>query len=49
VDGGNRTISLLLSHYPPEESNNEDTLGNVKYAYSRDYHFVIRTSSELLR
>ncbi|UOQ53211.1 tRNA epoxyqueuosine(34) reductase QueG [Hymenobacter cellulosivorans] len=45
VDGAKSVISLLLNYYPaPEDQQpaDEDTLKISKYAYGRDYHFVIK-------
>ena len=43
VEGARSVISLLLNYYPPEEQQQpEDTLKVSKYAYGRDYHFVIK-------
>lgn len=43
VEGAKSVISLLLNYYPPEETQQpDDTLKVSKYAYGRDYHFVIK-------
>jgi len=43
VDGAKSVISLLFNYYPPaEEQQPDDTLKISKYAYGRDYHFVVK-------
>ncbi|SDR77378.1 tRNA epoxyqueuosine(34) reductase QueG [Christiangramia echinicola] len=41
VPGSKSVISLLLNYYP-HELQNEDSYKISKYAYGRDYHFVIK-------
>ena len=41
VPGSKSVISLLLNYYP-SEFQNEDSYKISKYAYGRDYHFVIK-------
>lgn len=41
VPGAKSVISLLFNYYP-EEKQREDTYKVSKYAYGRDYHFVIK-------
>ena len=41
VDGAKSVISLLLNYYP-HETQNADSYKISKYAYGRDYHFVIK-------
>ncbi|MET4108737.1 tRNA epoxyqueuosine(34) reductase QueG [Hymenobacter sp. UYP22] len=49
VDGARSVISLLLNYYPPEDQQQpEDTLKVSKYAYGRDYHFVIKDKLKTL-
>ncbi|RPD50091.1 tRNA epoxyqueuosine(34) reductase QueG [Hymenobacter sediminis] len=49
VDGAKSVISLLLNYYPPEEAQQpDDTLKVSKYAYGRDYHFVIKDKLKTL-
>ncbi|UOR05469.1 tRNA epoxyqueuosine(34) reductase QueG [Hymenobacter aerilatus] len=51
VDGAKSVVSLLLNYYPAEEdqqSNEPDTLKISKYAYGRDYHFVIKDKLKTL-
>ena len=49
VDGARSVISLLLNYYPAEEDQlPPDTLQISKYAYGRDYHFVIKDKLKTL-
>ncbi|RSK51311.1 tRNA epoxyqueuosine(34) reductase QueG [Hymenobacter rigui] len=49
VDGAKSVISLLLNYYPPEDQQQpDDTLKVSKYAYGRDYHFVIKDKLKTL-
>ncbi|MGP8215866.1 MAG: tRNA epoxyqueuosine(34) reductase QueG [Bacteroidia bacterium] len=41
VPGAKSVISLMLNYYPSEKQN-EDAPEISKYAYGRDYHFVIK-------
>ncbi len=41
VEGSKSVVSLLLNYYP-EETQREDSYKISKYAYGRDYHFVIK-------
>ena len=41
VDGAKSVISLLLNYYPSEEQN-PDSYKISKYAFGKDYHFVIK-------
>lgn len=41
VEGSKSVISLLLNYYP-EHKQREDSYKISKYAYGRDYHFVIK-------
>lgn len=48
VEGSKSVVSLLLNYYP-QEFQNEDAFKVSKYAYSQDYHFVIKDKlNELL-
>ena len=48
VDGAKSVISLMLNYYP-EEKQNDDAPKISKYAYGKDYHFVIKSKlKELL-
>lgn len=49
VDGAKSVVSLLLSYYP-SEIQNQNSYKISKYAYGRDYHFVIKDKlKDLLR
>ncbi|GAA4011821.1 tRNA epoxyqueuosine(34) reductase QueG [Hymenobacter fastidiosus] len=50
VDGAKSVVSLLLNYYPAEEDQQQDadTLKISKYAYGRDYHFVIKDKLKTL-
>lgn len=41
VDGAKSVVSLMMNYYP-EEKQNADAPKISKYAYGRDYHFVIK-------
>ncbi|MCP9198669.1 tRNA epoxyqueuosine(34) reductase QueG [Gramella sp. GC03-9] len=41
VPGSKSVISMILNYYP-EETQNKDSYKISKYAYGRDYHFVIK-------
>jgi len=41
MDGAKSVISLMLNYYP-EEKQNEEAPKISKYAYGKDYHFVIK-------
>lgn len=41
VPGAKSVVSLLFNYYP-EESQRDDTYKISKYAYGRDYHFVLK-------
>ncbi|TDN95598.1 epoxyqueuosine reductase [Salegentibacter sp. 24] len=47
VEGSKSVISLLLNYYP-EETQREDSYKISKYAYGRDYHFVIKNKLKQL-
>lgn len=42
VPGAKSVISLLFNYYPGNELNAEGNLKIAKYAYGKDYHFVIK-------
>ena len=49
MDGAKSVISLMLNYYP-EEKQNPDAPKISKYAYGKDYHFVIKDKlKELLQ
>src|SRR5699024_3171150 len=41
VPGAKSVVSLLFNYYP-EEKQSDDTYKVSKYAYGRDYHFVLK-------
>ncbi|MDT0293446.1 tRNA epoxyqueuosine(34) reductase QueG [Mesonia ostreae] len=47
VPGAKSVVSLLLNYYP-EEQQDDDTYKISKYAYGRDYHFVIKDKLKAL-
>lgn len=42
VDGAKSVVSLLLNYYPTEKQEDEEAPKISKYAYGKDYHFVIK-------
>lgn len=42
VPGAKSVVSLVLNYYPEERSSQEDDFKISKYAYGKDYHFVIK-------
>lgn len=49
VDGAKSVISLLLNYYPEQSQNDSGSPKISRYAYGKDYHFVIKDKlSELL-
>lgn len=42
VDGAKSVVSLLLNYYPEERQEDTDAPKISKYAYGKDYHFVIK-------
>ncbi|MEM7161934.1 MAG: tRNA epoxyqueuosine(34) reductase QueG [Bacteroidota bacterium] len=42
VDGCKSVVSLLLNYYPPEDQRDPEAPKISKYAYGKDYHFVIK-------
>jgi len=50
VDGAKSVVSLLLNYYPQETQADADAPKISKYAYGKDYHFVIKDKlKELMR
>ncbi|MEM7548166.1 MAG: tRNA epoxyqueuosine(34) reductase QueG [Bacteroidota bacterium] len=47
VPGAKSVISLLYNYFPKEELNQSDTYKISKYAYGKDYHFVIKEKLKL--
>lgn len=48
VEGSKSVISLLLNYYP-EKQQTENTFKVSKYAYGRDYHYVIKSKLRQLQ
>ena len=48
VDDAKSVVSLLLNYYPEEVQSEEDTPKISKYAYGKDYHFVIKDKLKTL-
>lgn len=48
VPGAKSVISLLLNYYPSERQTDENAPKISKYAYGKDYHFVIKEKLNLL-
>jgi len=42
VDDAKSVVSLLLNYYPEEQQNDLDAPKLSKYAYGKDYHFIIK-------
>jgi len=42
VDNAKSVVSLLLNYYPEQQQENDDAPKISKYAYGKDYHFVIK-------
>ena len=42
VEGSKSVISLLYNYYPIEKINSDNNLKISKYAYGKDYHFIIK-------
>ncbi len=42
VDGAKSVVSLLLNYFPTEKQEDEEAPKISKYAYGKDYHFVIK-------
>jgi len=47
VDGSKSVVSLLLNYYP-EKTQTQDSYKISKYAYGKDYHFVIKDKLKAL-
>ena len=48
VDGAKTVVSLLLNYYPEETQQEADAPKISKYAYGKDYHFVIKDKLKTL-
>jgi epoxyqueuosine reductase len=42
VEGAKSVVSLVYNYYPQKELNYSDNYKIAKYAYGKDYHFVIK-------
>ena len=42
VEGSKSVISLLYNYYPSTKINNDNNFKISKYAYGKDYHFIIK-------
>ena len=47
VEGSKSVISLLYNYYPTERIGNNKNFKISKYAYGRDYHFIIKDKLKL--
>ncbi|GAB5417452.1 MAG: tRNA epoxyqueuosine(34) reductase QueG [Crocinitomicaceae bacterium] len=48
VDDAKSVVSLLLNYYPDQTQEDEDAPKISKYAYGKDYHFVIKDKLKTL-
>lgn len=48
VEGSKSVISLLLNYYPPQEQQDKTAPKISKYAYGKDYHYVIKEKLKAL-
>lgn len=48
VENAKSVISVLLNYYPEKNISNKDNFKISKYAYGKDYHYVIREMLEKL-
>ena len=48
VPGARSVISFLISYYPEKEIPQKDNYKIARYAYGKDYHFVIREKLHLI-
>ena len=48
VDGAKSVVSLLLNYYPKDTQHEPDAPKLSKYAYGKDYHFVIKDKLKTL-
>ena len=42
VEGANSVISLVYNYYPEKDLAKKDGYKLAKYAYGKDYHFVVK-------
>jgi len=47
-EGGKSVVSVLLNYYPSEKQTDPEAPVLSKYAYGRDYHFVLKEKLQLL-
>ncbi len=47
VHNAKSVVSLLLNYYPEKDQENNDTYKISKYAYGKDYHFLIKDKLKL--
>jgi len=48
VEGARSVISLMYNYFPEQELNTKDNYKISKYAYGKDYHFVIKNKLKSL-
>jgi len=48
VEGAKSVISILYSYYPEEKLEETDNFKISKYAYGKDYHYIIKDKLKLL-
>ena len=48
VDGAKSVVSLLLNYFPEQKQSDENAPKISKYAYGKDYHFVIKEKLKML-
>tara|TARA_B100001093_G_scaffold398647_1_gene386014 strand:- start:1910 stop:2842 length:933 start_codon:yes stop_codon:yes gene_type:complete len=48
VDGSKSVISLLFNYFPSKDINSTDSFKISKYAYGKDYHFIIKDKLKTL-
>ncbi len=48
VEGSKSVISLLYNYYPTTKINNDNNFKISKYAYGKDYHFIIKKKLKTL-
>jgi len=48
VEGSKSVISLLYNYYPSEKINEQNNFKISKYAYGKDYHFIIKNKMKTL-
>jgi epoxyqueuosine reductase len=48
VEGSKSVISLLYNYYPTKKLNDQNNFKISKYAYGKDYHFIIKNKLKTL-